>query len=124
MSQLRVDAYVVETLMPDLVLHDRRPSAFFVYLQLWHRSSGGRRTVRQSHQETADATGLSKSAVQGAVRALARRQLVRVRRESSTAVPQYAVLRPWMRQSASRPGAAGRTASPGTGRTRPRAQGA
>jgi DNA-binding IclR family transcriptional regulator len=43
----------------------------------------------------AAATGLSKSTVQGAIRTLTRRRLVRATRESATAVPAYAVLRPW-----------------------------
>ena len=30
MQQFRIDAYLMETLMPDLVLHDRQPSAFLV----------------------------------------------------------------------------------------------
>ena len=97
MCHVRLDAYVIETLMPDLVLHDRQPSAFLVYLQLWHRSGGGRRRVRASHRHLVDATGLSKSAVQGAIRTLARRQLVQSTRASATAVPEYAVLRPWRR---------------------------
>ena len=87
----------METLMPDLVLHDHQPSAFLVYLQLWYRSTARRGRVRLSHQEMADATGLSKSAVQAAMRTLARRRLIRATRDSSTAVPQYAVLRPWKR---------------------------
>jgi hypothetical protein len=88
---------VVDTLMPDLVLHDHQPSAFLVYLQLWYRSAAGRTRVRLSHQDVADATGLSKSAVQASVRTLIRRRLIRATRESPTAVPQYAVLRPWKR---------------------------
>jgi hypothetical protein len=94
-KQFRIDAYVVDTLMPDLVLHDHQPSAFLVYLQLWYRSTAGR--VRMSHQAVADATGLSKSAVQASMRTLIRRRLIRATRESPTAVPQYAVLRPWKR---------------------------
>ena len=95
--QFRIDSYVVDTLMPDLVLHDHQPSAFLVYLQLWHRSTAGRGRVRMSHREVADATGLSKSAVQAAMRTLTRRRLIRATRDSSTAVPQYTVLRPWKR---------------------------
>jgi hypothetical protein len=97
MRQFRLDAYVMDTLMPDLVLHDRQPSAFLVYLQLAYRSIGKRATVQVSHQEMADATGLSKSAVQGAMRTLARRRLIRAARASATAVPAYSVLRPWRR---------------------------
>src|SRR4051812_17951441 len=94
--QFRLDAYVVDTLMADLVRHDRQPSAFLVYLQLWLRASG-RRTAAVSHQTMADATGLSKSAVQAAVRTLLRRRLIRAARSSPTAVPAYTVLRPWRR---------------------------
>jgi hypothetical protein len=43
------------------------------------------------------ATGLSKSAVQAAMRTLARRRLIRGVRASVTAVPAYTVLRPWER---------------------------
>ena len=95
MKQFKVDAYVMETLLPDLVLHDRQPSAFLVYLHLWYRSAGRATPVRASHQEMVSATGLSKSAVQGAVRTLVRRRLVRTTREGVTAVPAYTVLRPW-----------------------------
>jgi hypothetical protein len=101
--QFKVDAYVMETLLPDLVLHDRRPSTFIVYLYLWYRTANeraGARTrpgPRTSHQEMATATGLSKSAVQGAIRILIRRRLVQATREGITAIPQYTVLRPWRR---------------------------
>jgi IclR-like helix-turn-helix domain-containing protein len=94
-SQFRIDSYVMDTLMADLVLHDRQPSAFLVYLQIWYRSAMAGTRVRVSHQEMAHATGLSKSAVQAAVRTLTRRRLIRATRESLTAIPQYAVLRPW-----------------------------
>ena len=39
MRMLSLDFYIVETLLPDLVGHDRRPSAFLVYLALAARSS-------------------------------------------------------------------------------------
>jgi hypothetical protein len=89
--------------MPDLVLHDHQPSAFLIYLQLSYRAGRSAR-VRMSHQSMADATGLSKSAVQAALRSLLRRRLVRVTRETVTAVPEYTVLRPWRRPGATRPG--------------------
>jgi len=94
-QQIRIDSYVFETLMADLVLHDRQPSAFLVYLQLWARSATGASRLRVSHQDMAQATGLSKSAVQAAMRTLTRRRLIRATRESPTSVPLYAVLRPW-----------------------------
>ena len=94
-KQFRLDAYVMDTLMPDLVLHDRRPSAFLVYLHLWYRSAGRGVPLRASHQAIVDATGLSKSAVQSAIRTLTRRRLLRAARDAATAVPRYTVLRPW-----------------------------
>src|SRR4249919_2971182 len=98
MRTLRLDPYVVETLMGDLVGHDHSPSSFLVYLMLWSRT-GMRRgaKARVSHRQLAEDTGLSKSAVQGAVRNLARRRLIAVSRSSATAVPEYTVLRPWIR---------------------------
>ena len=99
MAQIEIDRYVVETLMPDLVGHDRRPSAFIVYLALWHRSDGPReRAVEASLRELAESTGLSKRAVQSAIAKLVRRKLLAVERSSSTAVPSYRVLRPWARR--------------------------
>jgi DNA-binding GntR family transcriptional regulator len=95
MRQFKIDTYVMETLLRDLVLHDHQPSAFLIYLFLWYRSAGRKAGVRASHRDMVDATGLSKSAVQGAIRTLARRMLIRSKRESATAVPEYRVLRPW-----------------------------
>ena len=98
-ARLVVDAYVVDTLMADLVGRDRRPSAFLVYLYLWGRrrlSKEGRAEV--SLQHIAAGTGLSKSAVQGAIRLLLRRRLVRAEHASPTAVPAYFVERPWKRR--------------------------
>ena len=93
---LPLDRYVVETLMRDLISHDKKPSAFVVYLWLWSRTHGVERpSVHQSHQQLADATGLSKSAVQSAVKALLRRHLVSSRQASRTATPEYTVHRPW-----------------------------
>jgi hypothetical protein len=91
-----VDAYLVDVLMRDLVQHDRSPSGFLVYLYLWRRThSAGRESVRVSHQRLAEATGLSKSSVQLAVKNLTRRKLLRVQRASPTAVPEYFVHKTW-----------------------------
>ena len=99
MTVVAVDSYVLNVLMRDLTGHDKRPSAFLVYLFLWNRTFGaGFRTVRVSHQGMAEGTGLSKSTVQGAIRALVRRKLVRVFKASPTAVPEYRVARPWVRR--------------------------
>jgi len=97
-STIELDRYVVDTLMRDLVGHDRAPSAFIVYLWLLRSGPGaGRDRVGASLQTIATATGLSKSAVQAAVRHLARRQLVTARRGRATEAPVYEVHRPWRR---------------------------
>ncbi len=99
MKKLSLDAYIIETLMADLVGHDKSTSSFLVYLHLWSRTAGAReKSVRASHQAIAEATGLSKSAVQAALRNLTRRKLVRSERESITATPEHFVLRPWIRR--------------------------
>ena len=97
MKRFSMDAYVMDTLMADLVLHDRQPSAFLVYLRLSYAAGGRKAAVRASLQDSAAGTGLSKSAVQAAIRTLTRRRLLRSKRASNTAVPEYSVLRPWRR---------------------------
>ena len=93
-----LDRYVVDTLLRDFVGHDHRPSAFLVYLYLATRPATGRhRRVTASHADLAHYTGLSKSAVQLAVRNLKRRRFVRVERATPTATPVYEVLMPWRR---------------------------
>jgi predicted transcriptional regulator len=91
-----LDNYVIDVLMRDLVAHERSPASFVVFIHLWRRTHGSNRTsIHQSHQQIAEATGLSKSSVQGAIRRLLRRRLVSARRASRTARPEYSVLRPW-----------------------------
>ena len=98
MTTLALDAYIVDTLMPDLVGHDRQPSAFLVYLFLWRQTHGaGAATTQVALIDIAEGTGLSKRAVQDALGWLAKRRLLTVTRESITAVPVYAVQRPWRR---------------------------
>ena len=94
---MNVDRYVLETLMPDLVGHDRQPSAFLVYLFLWTATSAGEEAAEVSLRRMAEGTGLSKRAVQDALASLERRELVTVERESVTAVARYAIHRPWRR---------------------------
>ena len=95
----RFDPYVIDTLLPDLVGHDRQPSAFLVYLYLADRVTRGRtRGHAASLAVVAADTGLSKSAVQRGLRTLVRRRLVRVDRRGPTAVPLYTPLRPWGRR--------------------------
>ena len=94
---VRVDAYVLDVLLPDLVGHDRRPSALLVYLVLWRLTRGARAPAAVSLAALAEASGLSKRAVQGALATLRRRRLVSAARAGITAVPEYRVLRPWAR---------------------------
>jgi DNA-binding GntR family transcriptional regulator len=96
-KQARIDGYVLDTLMADLVGHDHQPSAFLVYLQLLHRSARQRGKIQLSLRELVELTGLSKSAVQSALRTLTRRRLVIASRAAVTAVPAYTVLKPWRR---------------------------
>jgi replication initiation and membrane attachment protein DnaB len=96
MKTVRFDFYVLDGLMPDLVGHDKQPSAFIVYLYLWTKLASSRsRTIQASHQTIANETGLSKSAVQAAMKNLTRRRLVKSQLQSRTAIPEYTVLRPW-----------------------------
>lgn len=94
---LGIDAHIIDVLMPELVGRDQRPSAFLVYLYLWTWSRGTHAVVI-SHARLAEATGLSKSAAQSALAWLTARRLLRVRRTAPTAVPEYLVLRPWVRR--------------------------
>jgi DNA-binding MarR family transcriptional regulator len=93
-----LDEYVVDVLLRDLAGHDRSPAAFLVYLFLWRRTRGEKQaSVRLSHREIADETGLSKSAVQQALRVLHRRSLVKSKRRHQTDTPEHQVLRTWTR---------------------------
>ena len=99
-AAVAIDPYVIDVLMRDLVGHDRSASAFLVYLWLWRMSRGsGRERVGASLQTLATQTGLSKSAVQGAVRHLVRRRLISAARASATAAPIYEVHEPWRRSA-------------------------
>jgi hypothetical protein len=96
MDEFRLDAYVIDTLMRDLVGHDQKPSAFIVYLYLCRRIGAARGgAAHVSHQMIADGTGLSKSAVQDAIRLLVRRELVSSERKAATATPRYSLRRHW-----------------------------
>ena len=98
MTTRALDAYILDTLMPDLVGHDRQPSAFLVYVYLWRRTHGaGAASTQVALVDIAEGTGLSKRAVQDALGRLATRRLLTVARERITAVPVYTVQRPWRR---------------------------
>jgi len=93
-----LDSYVVDVLMRDLVGHDRSAAAFLVYLFLWRRTrADSAPAIRLSHQDIADETGLSKSAVQQALRILHRRSLVKSKQRHRTDTPEHQVVRTWAR---------------------------
>ncbi|MFN0097766.1 MAG: helix-turn-helix domain-containing protein [Gemmatimonadaceae bacterium] len=95
-----LDPYILDTLMADLVGHDRQPSAFLVYLALTRRAFGAHRArVTIALQDLVEATGLSKRTVQTALAHLVYRRCLAVERASLTATPTYTVLRPWRRGS-------------------------
>ncbi len=98
-NPIAVDGYVVDVLLRDLAGHDRSPAAFLVYLFLWRHTLGQRRRepLRVSHQGIANETGLSKSAVQQALRILHRRGLVESTRQHQTDTPEHRVVRAWER---------------------------
>jgi hypothetical protein len=90
-----LDDYIVETLLPDLVGHDRSLSAFIVFVKLWHDAGGAGRRIQVSLSTLAVETGLSKSSVQVALKRLQRRGYVGLKRASPTAIPVYTVHAPW-----------------------------
>jgi hypothetical protein len=104
---VRLDAYVLDVLMRDLVGHDHAPSAYLLYLWLWSRTDAGARRHAASLSTLAAETGLSKSSIQNAVRHLRdRRRLIEVTREGPTTPPIYEVLTPWRRLEARNSGTA------------------
>jgi DNA-binding MarR family transcriptional regulator len=91
-----IDDYVLDILMRDLVGHDRQPAAFLVYLYLYGQAARRKwKPVPASLRMLAEATGLSKSAVQTALEKLRRRELVETTSKHATAVPQHRVRRHW-----------------------------
>jgi len=97
---ISLDTYVVDSLLPDLVGHDRQPSAFLVYLVLWRLTHhAGAPMAQVALRDVAEATGLSKRSVQNALSWLVKRKLISVTRANITAVPVYTVMRPWRRLS-------------------------
>lgn len=96
---MKLDRYIVDALMRDLVSHSRSPSAFLVYLQLYRHTHGvERESVAMSHAFLVDLIGISKRSVQIAIGHLVDRRLIRRRKARPTAVPVYTVLTPWLRK--------------------------
>ena len=90
-----LDDYITDTLMRDLVGHDRKPVSFLVYLWLSAEHAKTRTDVQASYQHVAESVGISKSSAQAAIGWLLRRKLLSVTRENVTATPVYAVRCPW-----------------------------
>ena len=91
-----VDDCVLDVLMRDIVGHDRQPAAYLVYLYLYGQAARTRwKPVPSSLRMLAEATGLSKSAVQTTLELLRRRQLIEATTDHPTATPEHRVLRHW-----------------------------
>ncbi len=91
-----IDDYVLDVLMRDIVGHDRQPAAYLVYLHLHGQAARAKwKPVPASLRMLAEATGLSKSAVQSALENLRRRQLIETTSDHSTATAEHRVLRHW-----------------------------
>lgn len=102
---VKLDPYLIDTLMRDLVRHGRSAAAYLVYLHLYRQTEGeGRVSIATSYAVLADSTGLSKRSVQSAVAHLVNRRLIRKRQSRPTATPVYSVLTPWSRPRAQQPG--------------------
>ena len=81
-----IDDYVLDVLMRDIVGHDRQPGAHLVYLHLFGQAARAKwRPVPASLRMLAEATGLSKSAVQSALENLRRRKLIVTTSDHATA---------------------------------------
>jgi len=91
---IKLDDYVLDGLMRDLVGHDRRPASFLVYIWLAAEQQRGRKPVIISYSELAESTGISKSSAQAAVGWLVRRRLLSVTKENVTATPSYRIQTP------------------------------
>jgi DNA-binding GntR family transcriptional regulator len=94
-ASFKLDAYIADVLLRDLVSHDRSPAAFLVYFFLAARAGRARGGITMSLAELADRTGLSKRAIQLALSHLRRRHLIRTTQAHRTAVPTHVVVRPW-----------------------------
>ena len=106
----KLDPYITDVLLRDLVGHDRRPASFLVYLwftaeqqkveqqkaeQQKHAQQRRASVVSISYQELAESIGISKSSAQSAVGWLVRRKLLSATKATVTATPAYKVLTPW-----------------------------
>jgi hypothetical protein len=91
----KLDPYITEVLLRDLVGHDRRPASFLVYIWLTAEQQRRASPVSISYQDLAESIGISKSSAQSAVAWLTRRKLLAVTKATVTATPAYKALAPW-----------------------------
>jgi hypothetical protein len=105
----KLDPYITEVLLRDLVGHDRRPAAFLVYIWFTAEQQSAQQKCAQqksaqqsratsvsiSYQDLAESIGISKSSAQSAVAWLTRRKLLAVTKTTVTATPEYKALTPW-----------------------------
>lgn len=94
-STIAIDRYVFDTLMRDLIGHDRRAASYLIYLSILN--AGGGKAVALSYQQLAARAGLSKRTVQDAVAHLAKRGLVAVDKGARTEPASLTPLSPWHR---------------------------
>jgi hypothetical protein len=94
-APLELDRYVVDVLMPDLVGHDRKPSAFLVYL-LIEAHDAAREPL--GYSAIAERTGLSRRTCQDAIAHIERRGLIAVERRADNEAAWFRPLRPWIRR--------------------------
>src|SRR5437762_6463674 len=95
-----IDDYVLDVLMRDLIGHDQQPAAYLAYLYLYGQAARKKwKRVVASVRTIADATGLSKSAIQTALASLRRGELLVPTRDHATATLRHRVLRHWRRSS-------------------------
>jgi aryl-alcohol dehydrogenase-like predicted oxidoreductase len=92
---IKLDDYVLDTLMRDLVGHDRRSASFLVYLWLTAEQQRRRSAVSISYSDLAESVGVSKSSAQAAVAWLIHRKLISSTKANVTATPSYTVQTPW-----------------------------
>jgi hypothetical protein len=101
MQHIPIDEYVIDVLLPDVTGHDHAPTAFLVYIVIWtalYRAE--QRRIPLSLQSLSEGSGLSKSGVQSAVRLLKRRGLVKIFKAHPTSIPEYELVRHWVRRRA------------------------
>ena len=94
-SMVKLDECVLDSLMRDLVGHDRRPVSYLVYLWLAAEQQRQNKPVSISYSDLAESVGVSKSSAQSAVAWLIHRNLISSTKATVTATPNYTVQTPW-----------------------------